>query len=541
MPLQQPWLLSSRALRRPLPYKASLKVHLNFSTSPIRPYRPLDTLPDSRITTFQQQCFLPEKPAILPRSEFLNTPARTKWFQTNSDNGNGLPTNEPDPNQPIASLNTEYLQTHAADAFVPLELTELIDPLASEVQSFRQFHAPLHLFLEWMRVAKTSPQATRLYLAQCQLLDLPTILRDDVPTPDIVARAGKGDVYDANVWIGHPPTYTPLHRDPNPNLFVQLAGRKIVRLLAPGDGQAVFANVRRSLGKSSDRGAAAIRGEEMMHGEERALLDEMVWGVPVSAGSDGKGFEAVLDAGDGLFIPKGWWHSIKGVGEGVTASEDQDPPGSPPTPRLTSDSPTHLHLHLRLEPLFASAAPTQPPDRGSMQLSRTAYRAALLHLSVNPLFTRASIHQPSWSLTTTTPQPPTSRLYTILFPQCKTNIRQAHTMSTSTPEFNTNQETSKSDTQNPGTEQQAQEAEQLYLPETASTEEGQQKNLRLDLGADGGVSLDHLGPMVVNVDGTLSRISNWDKMTEMEQKSTLRILGKRNKQRLEALKAQGVE
>ncbi|KAJ5403797.1 hypothetical protein N7509_003668 [Penicillium cosmopolitanum] len=182
-----------------------------------------------------------------------------------------------------------------------------------------------------------------------------------------------------------------------------------------------------------------------------------------------------------------------------------------------------------------------------MQLSRTAYRAALFHLSVNPLFTRASIQQPSWSLTTTTPQPPTSRLYTILFPQCKTNTRQAHTMSTSTPETNPNNPnqgtSSESEAQNPGPEQQAQEpeAEQLYLPETASTEEGQQKNLRLDLGADGGVSLDHLGPMVVNVDGTLSRISNWDKMTEMEQKSTLRVLGKRNKQRLEALKAQGVE
>jgi len=38
------------------------------------------------------------------------------------------------------------------------------------------------------------------------------------------------------------------------------------------------------------------------------------------------------------------------------------------------------------------------------------------------------------------------------------------------------------------------------------------------------------------VDGSLSRISNWDKMTEMEQKSTIRVLGKRNKARLEALK-----
>jgi hypothetical protein len=329
MPLQQSWFLPSRVLRRPLPHRTSLNplqprsALCDFSNSPILPYQPLNILPDSQITTFQQQCFLPEKPAILPRSEFLNTPARTKWFHVKNNDGNGIvngnssPTSE---DQSIASLNTEYLQTHAAHAFVPLELTELADPLSAEVRSFRQFHAPLHLFLEWMRVAKTSPQATRLYLAQCQLLDLPPILRADVPTPDIVAHAGKGDVYDANVWIGHPPTYTPLHRDPNPNLFVQLAGRKIVRLLAPEDGQAVFAGVRRQLGKSSDRGAAAIRGEEMMQGEERALLDDMVWGAPVSAGSDGKGVEAVLGAGDGLFIPKGWWHSIKGVGEGVTAS-----------------------------------------------------------------------------------------------------------------------------------------------------------------------------------------------------------------------------
>jgi hypothetical protein len=60
----------------------------------------------------------------------------------------------------------------------------------------------------------------------------------------------------------------------------------------------------------------------MMQGRERVLLDEMVWGSPVSAGGDGVGvgLEARLGDGDGLFIPKGWWHSIKGVGEGVTAS-----------------------------------------------------------------------------------------------------------------------------------------------------------------------------------------------------------------------------
>lgn len=53
------------------------------------------------------------------------------------------------------------------------------------------------------------------------------------------------------------------------------------------------------------------------------------------------------------------------------------------------------------------------------------------------------------------------------------------------------------------------------------------------------VALDHLGPMVVNVDGTMSRISNWDKMAEIEKTNTLRIIGKRNKARLDALKKAG--
>jgi hypothetical protein len=229
-------------------------------------------------------------------------------------------------------LNVEYLEQHGADALVPLELTQS-QPQNSEIDehddnsqlSFRKFHAPLSLFLQWIRDAETQsqPSSTRLYLAQCQLLDLPQTLRNDIPTPRLVAESGKGDIYDTNIWVGYPPTYTPLHRDPNPNLFVQLAGRKVVRLLAPQDGQAVFARVRRQLGRSGGRDATVFRGEEMMQGRERDLLERGVWGDVHVEGEEGEtceGFEAELEAGDGLFIPKGWWHSIKGVGTNVTAS-----------------------------------------------------------------------------------------------------------------------------------------------------------------------------------------------------------------------------
>jgi hypothetical protein len=67
-------------------------------------------------------------------------------------------------------------------------------------------------------------------------------------------------------------------------------------------------------------------------------------------------------------------------------------------------------------------------------------------------------------------------------------------------------------------------------------------SIKLDVSGEGStIKLDHLGPLVVNQDGTMSRISNWDKMTDIEKRNTLRVLGKRNKQRLEALKAAGAQ
>jgi hypothetical protein len=76
----------------------------------------------------------------------------------------------------------------------------------------------------------------------------------------------------------------------------------------------------------------------------------------------------------------------------------------------------------------------------------------------------------------------------------------------------------------------------LALPDADSADQTH----KLDVSGDGStVKLDHMGPLVVNQDGTLSRISNWEQMTEIEKKNTLRVLGKRNKLRMEALKAAG--
>jgi hypothetical protein len=49
------------------------------------------------------------------------------------------------------------------------------------------------------------------------------------------------------------------------------------------------------------------------------------------------------------------------------------------------------------------------------------------------------------------------------------------------------------------------------------------------------LQLNELGPVVINEDGTISRISNWHEMSETERENVKRVLVKRNNQRLARL------
>ena len=269
-------------------------------------WHPLCPLQDGSLTTFREKASIPSKPALLPKAHFVALPSVQKWFRTSQDGAGRV------------TLNHIYISKFG-DTIVPLEFTRISAACAAnhDEDSFQRADVPFSVFMEWARLAN-SETSERLYLAQASWANLPEALKLDLPTPEIVAKSGTGDIYDTNIWMGIPPTYTPLHRDPNPNLFVQLAGDKIVRILPPEMGNQVFAQVQSALGRS---GSTAFRGEDMMKGEEKRLLEDRVWNDTSGmheAGGDG--YEARVGRGDGLFIPKGWWHSVKGIGEGITAS-----------------------------------------------------------------------------------------------------------------------------------------------------------------------------------------------------------------------------
>lgn len=219
----------------------------------------------------------------------------------------------------------KFMKWHTAETSPTDSLKQVLTPFKDpdhvcqpDTDQFQGFHGPLELMLAAARdnlptsAFKHGHRLQSLYIAQAQLRDLPEELVKDVPTPRLVLEAGKGDIYDANLWMGTPPTYTSLHKDPNPNLFVQLAGYKTVRIFKPEVGRAHFAEVQRKMGTS---GSASIRGTEMMIGKERDLLADAVWNDNAV-----EGFEVVVEPGDALFIPKGWWHSIRSRGPSINAS-----------------------------------------------------------------------------------------------------------------------------------------------------------------------------------------------------------------------------
>lgn len=276
-----------------------------------------------------------------------NLPAMTSWFTSNKRKKGSATVSFSDKLEPFGSLQMPYEFMTSGDDFDPslgssltcLEgfrewlaggpsldseeapeetrfLCELVDQLLECERGksrFLQFDAPLDLILQASLYNKSrngpSGRISQLYIAQCEIRSLPPELKEDLPTPDLVGQVGKKDIYSTSIWLGLQPTYTPLHRDPNPNLFCQLVGTKMVRIMEPDAGLAIFRQVRESLGVPSN---SRVRGAEMMDGPERDALHQAVW---VSPDPSGTIFQCVMNPGDALFIPEHWWHSVRSFGE----------------------------------------------------------------------------------------------------------------------------------------------------------------------------------------------------------------------------------
>jgi hypothetical protein len=125
-------------------------------------------------------------------------------------------------------------------------------------------------------------------------------LRDDLGSLDQYLRHEPGR-NEAMFWIGGKNTFTPLHHDLTNNLLVQFVGRKRVVLVSPAETPRLYNDVH----------VFSSVGDITAPGLDLARYP-LLQGVRFE--------ELILNPGDALFIPIGWWHQVTSLDFSVSAT-----------------------------------------------------------------------------------------------------------------------------------------------------------------------------------------------------------------------------
>ena len=135
----------------------------------------------------------------------------------------------------------------------------------------------------------------RVYLAQVPLAEQIPQMKEDIKCEAVERILQDREVYSTATWIGRA-SLTPLHHDPRAltNLFVQITGQKEFRLFDPSVPQNKLKLGEGTMGNTSS-------------------ID--VWKEDI-----GEGWEGTVQAGDGLVVPRGWWHSVRSKGDEINMS-----------------------------------------------------------------------------------------------------------------------------------------------------------------------------------------------------------------------------
>ncbi|RGP64998.1 lysine-specific demethylase 8 [Fusarium longipes] len=222
----------------------------------------------------------------------------------------------------------EYLlsKTFGGRRLVPVELgrSYVDDGWGQDLIPFREF---LGRYVE-----QGSSTANKTgYLAQHNLFQQIPALRNDICIPDFcwvdvpshptIASQNQPpvDVPQLNAWFGPARTITPLHTDGYHNLLCQVVGAKYIRLYPPRATPVMRPRASEhgvDMSNTSELDVGVLEGwdekpedmvEEDLERMRRDLEGTEYW-------------ECILEPGDTLVIPIGWWHYVRSLSVSFSVS-----------------------------------------------------------------------------------------------------------------------------------------------------------------------------------------------------------------------------
>ncbi|EPQ52374.1 Clavaminate synthase-like protein [Gloeophyllum trabeum ATCC 11539] len=202
----------------------------------------------------------------------------------------------------IQSLLTD----ETADMLVPVELGPRnvgynikADGADWDGGQWQRLETRFKLFVALLESGQWSGAA---YVSQLNIDEIPPLKADvQLPIPHAPDLAAP-----PNLWIGSADTYTPIHRDIlGHNLLFQVLGSKVVRVFPPSEKPFLYISEEPWLRNTSlipfDHGFDADRWPRFREGVK-------VW------------YEATIEPGDAVFIPKGWYHSVRALEESISVN-----------------------------------------------------------------------------------------------------------------------------------------------------------------------------------------------------------------------------
>lgn len=177
-------------------------------------------------------------------------------------------------------------------------------------------------------VLKPSTAGGTGYLAQHDLFAQIPALRNDISIPDYCyasappphsssplankhAALAKLEEPLLNAWFGPAGTISPLHTDPYHNILAQVVGRKYVRLYAPSQSHKLYPRGIEDGGVDMQNTSTVDVG--LLEGWDGAESERREAALRFPLFKEASYVDCILEDGESLYIPLGWWHYVRSV------------------------------------------------------------------------------------------------------------------------------------------------------------------------------------------------------------------------------------